>query len=144
VKRLLALLLLTLTTGCVSPSFTDSDYELKAGNTAKAMVSSVGSALLAADLAKGHKATEAYLSVLLGGAEKDALSVEGTFDSVQPPSARADDLRDQVDQLLSDATDGLAAMRIAVRRGQLDRLPQLAAPLHETLKGLEDLADRYA
>ncbi|MGZ6804483.1 MAG: hypothetical protein ACXVFU_15670, partial [Nocardioidaceae bacterium] len=120
---LLGLLLLS---GCVSPSRTGRDYELKAGNTAKAVASSVATALLGADAAGRHRAPGPYLSVLLGRAEEDALAVQGTFDSVQPPDAAADRLRGQVDQVLSDAVDGLAQLRITVRRGELDRLPGLA------------------
>ena len=107
------------------------------------MASSVGTALLGADLARQHKATEGYLSVLLGAAEQDSESVQGTFDSVQPPSARADALHDQLDKLLSDAISGLTALRVAARRGQLDQLPRLAAQLHPTLQGLQAFSDRY-
>jgi hypothetical protein len=39
---------LALATACVSPSRTDRDYELKAGNSAKAVASSVSTALLGA------------------------------------------------------------------------------------------------
>ena len=129
--------------GCVSPSRTDRDYQLKAGNSAKAVASSVATAVLGAEAAGEGKAPATYLSVLLGRAEEDASSVQGTFDSVQPPSSEADRLRTQVDGLLSDAVSGLADLRIAVRRGQLDRLPALAAHLQPTLAGLRDLADRY-
>lgn len=135
---------LALTTGCVSPSFTDSDFSLKAGNTAKSAASSLGTALLGAKLGGAHKATEQYLSVLIGAAEKDTLSVQGTFDSVQPPSRRSDQVRDELDKLLADATDGLATLRIAVRRGQLSQLPALAEPLASTLKALQDFSDAHS
>ncbi|MGZ6793395.1 MAG: hypothetical protein ACXVFV_10620 [Mycobacteriales bacterium] len=136
---LLGLLLLS---GCVSPSRTGRDYELKAGNTAKAVASSVATALLGADAAGQHRAPGPYLSVLLGRAEEDALAVQGTFDSVQPPDAAADRLRGQVDQVLSDAVDGLTQLRITVRRGELDRLPGLAQQLRPTLASLRRLAER--
>ncbi|MCU1587804.1 MAG: hypothetical protein JWN31_1297 [Frankiales bacterium] len=137
-------LCLAVTTGCVSPSYTDRDYQLKAGNSAKAVASSVATAQLAADLGGRRRATQAYLSVLLGGAEKDALSVQGTFDSIQPPSKAADALREELDVLLSDATEGLANLRIALRRGQLSSLPGLAGSLRTTLDQLNALAERYA
>jgi hypothetical protein len=141
VKRLLVLALLL--SGCVSPSRTDRDYELKAGNTAKAVASSVATALLGAQAAEKHKAGGPYLTVLLVNAEKDALSVQSTFDSVQPPSSTADGLKDQVDELVTAATAGLSEMRTLVRRGELGALPGLAHRLRPTLDDLQTFADRY-
>jgi hypothetical protein len=138
-----AALLVVLVTGCVSPSTTDRDYQRKAAHSADEVVSAIGTARLAADLGGQHRATQGYLSVLIGNAEKDALSVQGTFDSIQPPSKRADSLRDEVDVLLADATAGLAVLRIAVRRGELSQLPELAGSLRSTLTQLRELGDRY-
>lgn len=132
-----------LLTGCVSSSRNDRDYELKAGNTAKSVASSVATAILGADAARRHKATGNYLSVLIGLAEKDALSVQATFDSIQPPDAAADTLRGTVDDLLASATTGLTEMRIVCRRGELDKLPALADRLRSTLDELRFLADRF-
>jgi hypothetical protein len=69
--------------------------------------------------------------------------VQGTFDSVQPPSKEADKLRKRVDDLLAAALDGLSQLRITVRRSQLDLLPALAGELKPTLDGLEQLAKKY-
>jgi hypothetical protein len=143
VRRLLAGALVVLLSGCVSPSRTDRDFELKAGNTANAVASSVATVILGADAARRHKATGPYLSVLIGSAEKDALSVQSTFDSYQPPSQAADQLRGTVDDLLSSATEGLQKMRIVCRRGELDQLPALADALRKTLEELRYLADTY-
>jgi hypothetical protein len=143
VRPLRAALLVLVLTGCVSPSFDDRDYELKAGNTAKSVASSVATAILGADAARRHQATGPYLSVLIGSAEKDALSVQSTFDGVQPPDAAADALRGTVDDLLSSAATGLSEMRIVCRRGELDKLPALADRLHATLVELRSLADRF-
>jgi hypothetical protein len=136
-------LVAALAVGCVSPSRTDRDYELKAGNTAKAVASAVGTALLGAKAAAEHKAPGPYLSVLIGGAEEDASAVQSTFDSIQPPSRKADELRKAVDDVLQAAVDGLSTMRITVRRSQLDRLPALAEKLKPTLAQLQQLADQY-
>jgi hypothetical protein len=127
----------------VSPSRTDRDFELKAGNTANAVASSVATVILGADAARRHKATGPNHSVLIGSAEKDALSVQSTFDSYQPPSQAADQLRGTVDDLLSSATEGLQKMRIVCRRGELDQLPALADALRKTLEELRYLADTY-
>jgi hypothetical protein len=79
----------------------------------------------------------------MGMAEKDALAVQSTFDSVQPPDAAADRLRSTVDDLLGSATTGLTEMRIVSRRGELDKLPALADRLRSTLDELRFLADRF-
>lgn len=132
-----------LTASCVSPSRTDRDYELKAGNSAKAVASSVATALLGVEAARRHRATGPYLSVLIGGAEKEASSVQSQFDSVQPPSAHADAQRAKLDDLLSQAVAGLAQLRITVRRGQLDRLDATALPLRGVLVRLRTLSEDW-
>lgn len=142
-KRVTLLLLAVLAAGCVSPSRTDRDFELKAGNSAKAVSSSVATALLGVKAAKEHKATGPYLSVLLAGAEKDVLSVQGQFDSVQPPSNRADEMRSTLDDLLSQAAEVLGQLRITVRRGELDQLDSLATPLEPVLAELRKLAEDW-
>jgi hypothetical protein len=134
---------LALATACVSPSRTDRDYELKAGNSAKAVASSVSTALLGVKAAEEHKATGPYLSVLLGRAEEDASSVQSQFDSVQPPSENADAMRDKLDELLSAAVDTLADLRITVRRGELDQLADVAEPLHKVLEELTALSEDW-
>ena len=140
-KRVLVLVLLL--SGCVSPSRTDRDYQLKAGNTAKSVASAVATALLAARAAADGKAGGPYLTVVLVNAEKDALAVQSTFDSIQPPSRTADELKSQVDELVTAATSGLTEMRTLVRRGQLGTLPGLAQRLRPTLDDLQTFADRY-
>ena len=142
-RRAVALLALVVLTGCVSPSRTDRDYELKAGNSAKAVASSVSTALLGVKAAQEHKATGPYLSVLLGRAEEDASSVQSQFDSVQPPSENADAVRSKLDDLLSDAVDTLAELRITVRRGELDQLADVAEPLHKVLEELTTLSEEW-
>ena len=137
---LLAVLLLS---GCVGPSRSDADFELKAGNTAKAVKSALETALLAADGAGDGKLTSNYVSVVLGEAETDASAAQATFDSDQPPSAASDKLRSDVDDLLSDAIDGLVALRITARRGQLDRLPTIAKQLQPIATALEQVTEKY-
>jgi hypothetical protein len=132
-----------LASGCVSPSRTDRDFELKAGNSAKAVASSVATALLGVRAAKEHKATGPYLSVLFGGTEKDTSSVQAQFDGVQPPSNRADEIREALDEQLSAALETLQKLRITVRRGELDQLDQVAAPLREVLPELRKMAEEW-
>jgi hypothetical protein len=143
-RRLLGVALLAvLTAGCVGPSRSDADFELKAGNTAKAVRSALEAALLAADGAGSGKLSSNYVSVVLGEAEADASAAQATFDSYQPPSAASDKLRGDVDDLVSDAVDGLVALRITARRGQLDRLPTIAKQLHPISTALEQVQEKY-
>jgi alkanesulfonate monooxygenase SsuD/methylene tetrahydromethanopterin reductase-like flavin-dependent oxidoreductase (luciferase family) len=142
-RALLAAVVLVGATGCVGPSRTDGDFELKAGNTAKAVGSALGTARLAADAAGHGKATANYVSVVLGEAEDDASAAQATFDSYQPPSAAADKLRGDVDDTLTKAIDGLSALRITARRGQLDRLPKIAAELGPVATTLEQISEKY-
>ena len=143
-RRAVALLFAALlTAGCVGPSRTDADFELKAGNTAKAVRSALQSALLAADGAGEGKLTSNYVSVVLGEAELDASTAQATFESYQPPSAAADELRNDVNDLLGEAIDGLVALRITARRGQLDRLPRIAERLKPLATALEQVQEKY-
>jgi alkanesulfonate monooxygenase SsuD/methylene tetrahydromethanopterin reductase-like flavin-dependent oxidoreductase (luciferase family) len=139
---LVAVLLLGAT-ACVGPSRTDGDFELKAGNTAKAVASALGTARLAADAAGRGDATGNYVSVIVGEAEADAGAAQATFDSYQPPSARADQLRNDLDDTLTKAIDGIVAMRITVRRGQLDRLLRISAELAPVATALEQVQEKY-
>lgn len=138
-----AVLVLVLATACVSPSRTDRDYELKAGNSAKAVASSVATALLGVQAAKEHRATGPYLSVLLAGTEEDTSNVQSQFDSVQPPSDHADEIRKKLDDNLSAALDTLAELRITVRRGELDQLEVVAKPLGPVLQELQKLSEDW-
>ena len=138
-----ALLAALLASGCVGPSRSDADFELKAGNTAKAVKSALQTALLVADGAGSGKLSSNYVSVLLGEAEQDASAAQATFASYQPPSAASDKLRGDVDDLISDAVDGLVALRITARRGQLDRLPRIAEQLRPVATALEQVQEKY-
>ncbi|MDX6197624.1 MAG: hypothetical protein QOJ79_775 [Actinomycetota bacterium] len=139
-----ALAVLLTATACVGPSRTDGDFELKAGNTAKAVSSALGTARLAADAASRGDATSNYVSVVLGEAEQDASAAQATFDSYQPPSAAADKLRTDLDATLSDAIDGLTALRITARRGQLDRLSRISRQLGPVATTLEQISEKYS
>ena len=133
-----------LATGCGGPTRSNSDFELKAGNTAKAVASALATARLAADAAGDGKASGNYASVAIGEAEQDASAAQATFASYQPPSAHADEVRKSVDDLIGDAIDGIVALRITVRRGQLDRLPRISDQLEPVATALEQVQEKYA
>ena len=93
------------------------------------VASAVSTALLAVDAANGDRAYGRYLTQVLVEAEEDAGAAQGTFDGIQPPDRHADELRARLDDLLTEATDTLADLRIAARRGRFAELPELARPL---------------
>src|SRR5215211_4057257 len=103
----------------------------------------VQTALLAVDAAKGSKAFGRYLTQVLVQAEEDADAAQGTFDGIQPPDRRADELRGRLDDLLTQATDTLAELRIAARRGHTAELAEPAAPLEELAGKLHAFAEAH-
>ena len=128
-----------LLTSCVGPSRTDSDYHRKASNSAEAMRSAVESGRLVADLALKKRAFGTYLNVAATEAEQAADGVITSFDSVQPPSARSDDVREQFDTLFQAASSALGDLRIAIRRHLLDDVKKAAADLAAVSAKLEPL-----
>jgi hypothetical protein len=137
------LVLVLVVAGCASPSFTYRDYERKAAHTAEEAASAVQTARLAVDLATERRAPQPYLVVLLGDAESTLGAVQATFEGVQPPDRRADRLRAELGEHLSEAGDVLAALRIEVRRGHLDALAGIAEPLGGLHDALEKLAGEH-
>jgi hypothetical protein len=137
------LAILLLLGACTGPVRSANVYESKAGKTAEAVASAVETARLAVDAARDNKAFGRYLTQVLLEAEEDAGSAQGVFDGIQPPDRRADELRDQLDELLTEATGTLADLRIAARRGELAELPELAAPLTEVAEGLHAFAEDH-
>jgi hypothetical protein len=127
----------------LTPARTFDAFELKARGTAKSALSSVETARLATRAASDSDAFGPYVSVLLSEAETGAGRAHETFLGIQPPDRRADRVRDRLDALLSRADDNLAALRISARRGQLDRLEQMARPLQEISRELNRFLERH-
>jgi hypothetical protein len=119
--------------GCVShpvgPARTFERYEDKAVTTAEAALSAVSTTMLAADIGTDGGAWGTYLSVVVSEQEDEIASVQGTFASVQPPDTRADALRQQLDDILTPAVAHVTDVRVTVRRGRLNELADVAAPL---------------
>ena len=138
------LAILLLVGACTGPVRSVNVYESKAGQTAATAASAVQTAALAVDAAKGDKAFGRYLTQVLVEAEEDAGSAQGVFDGIQPPDRQADELRDRLDELLTEATGTLAELRIAARRGELAELPELAAPLTKVADQLHAFAEEHA
>ena len=117
--------------GCVAPARTLQPYEADAVATAEEMRSAVETALLASHSAATGNAYGNYLSALLGDTEDTAAAVQSSFDSEQPPSPAADKVRNDLDIILQDAAGVLVQLRIHARRGEIDRMNEIAAPLQE-------------
>jgi hypothetical protein len=130
--------------GCVGPAGTTQIYEGKAVRAANDSLSALQTALLTVQTSERGRLTQAYLETVLSKAEDAFSSVQNTFDSIQPPdTARADQLRDGLDKLLSDGADGLAQLRILARRQDAARLGTEAHTLATTADGLDKFAQAH-
>jgi len=137
------LLLAAALPSCVAPARSFGAYEGKAVTTAEDALSAVETARLAVAASAKHNVFAPYLSVVLGDAEDAASSVQGTFDSVQPPDARSDEVRKDLDDRLQSAVSVLSDLRIAVRRGEVDRLPSRLDDLTKAAEALREFQDAH-
>jgi len=128
-------LLLFAASACVGPARTEDDFDRKARTTADEVRSAVQTALLVVEATDVHHLNPQYVSVVVGESEDDASAIESAFASIQPPDAHADSVRRALLAIVAQATDGLADLRIEVRRGHLDHLG-------DRTKALETTADR--
>jgi hypothetical protein len=137
-------LVLLAATACVAPARTYDAYEGKAADTADSALSAVQTGRLAAATAGEDHSFATTLSVVLEDAESDASGARGTFESIQPPDARSDELRTQLDAILDRAVDDLSRLRISVRRGEISALPRLAQPLVEVAHDLQAFSNAHS
>jgi hypothetical protein len=141
VNRAILAALALVTAGCVShpvgPARTFETYEDKATTTAEAALSAVSTTILAAQVGTDGQAWGPYLSILVSEQEDAIVGVQGTFASIQPPDARSDALRTQLDDILQPAVDHVTDVRLLVRRGRLDDLAIAAQPLDDDQRQLK-------
>ena len=127
---------------CVGPAPTTASYQGKAGHTAEDALSELETARLAVETAERGNMLHTSLEVLLSEAEDAYSSIQATFDSIQPPeSPEADRIRDKLDKILSDGSDGLAQLRIAVRRDDAAEAHSTSASLRTVSEALRDFSD---
>ena len=143
----LLLALVALSGGCVShpvgPARTYSSYEAKARTTASSARSSVATARLLAETASEGKTFGGYASASASESE-DALSATiGTFDSIQPPNSRSQELRDDLDSLLQDALTHVTDVRIAARRGQFAEMALVVHALQDSEAALTEWLEAH-
>jgi hypothetical protein len=122
--------------GDTGPARTDTTYQHKAAATAATAASSVSTAQLATEAAADGRAFLAYLSVVMADAEDALGAAANTFASIQPPSPQSDELRSELNELLTKSSDSLATARIAIRRGDSASLDALAADLEQDATSL--------
>jgi hypothetical protein len=127
----------------VGPARTFDDYEHKAKDTAESVVSSLGTARLAASLAPRGRLYGPYVSVLLSEADEAVAHARQTFEGVQPPDHHSDVLRRRLGRLLDRASTHVQSLRIAARRGELSSLDRRARPLPALIERLDRFVDRH-
>ena len=140
---LLGLLAVVCVAHPVGPARTFDKYEGKATTSAKGALSDVATVQLTAQTASKGKALGSYVDVVVSDAEEALSKTQGTFDSIQPPDDKADQLQSELDQILSDALDHVRDVRVAARRGELSSLDKTAEPLDDDAKKLQDFQDRH-
>jgi hypothetical protein len=128
----------------VGPARTFGKYNGKAVSTAESAVSNVRTVALVARARRDGNVFGPYTSVVISDAEEGVSGVQGTFDSIQPPDARADQLQKELDDLLSDAVDQVRAARVAARRSDSRALAELVAPLDAVGAELEAFTERHS
>lgn len=139
--RRIAVLIMLALVACVAPARSYGSFRGKAAATAKDMLSAVESARLTVEMAQRARTFATDISVALGEAEKDGDAIAGAFSSVQPPDARSDTIRSDLDQLLQTATSTLSDLRIAARRTDLAQLTDAAKPLHDLALKLQQFVE---
>jgi len=135
--------MLAFGSACVAPARSYGAYEGKAASTAEDALSAVETARLAVTASAEHKVFAPYLSIVLSESEDAASSVQGTFDSVQPPDSRSDKLRSDLDDRLQPAVSVLADLRIAVRRGKIAELLSKLGDLSKAADSLREFHEAH-
>jgi hypothetical protein len=128
-----------LAAACAGPVPSYDAYRHAAAQTAMVMGSALASGQLAAQLGLQGKSFSAFTDGNVTDAENDADSVNSTFSSRQPPDARSDALRQEMDQALSDGTSALTDLRVAVRMDDRAQVRKALAEVGKSLTTFDDL-----
>ena len=135
--------LTVLAGACVGPAKNFSVYEAKAVNSVESAQGAVETVKFTIELALRNSAYGPYQSVTVEDAEEDVSTAQGHFDSVQPPDAQSDQLRQETDELLSKASEDVGEARIAMRRGDVQALRTLLSDLDEDSKKLDEFVEQH-
>jgi hypothetical protein len=112
-------------------------YAAKAVRSAESALSAVSTVQLVAQAASDGKVFGSFASIAIDQQEDAITEIATLFRSIQPPDDQSSALRDELGPLLDEARDHIAAVRIEVRRGNLDDAEQTAAPLADDADGLK-------
>ena len=123
-----------------APPKGEDGYRERAASSIETVRSQVQVARIWVETLEDGEATRAAVAVGLRQVEADALSAADEFESFEPPSGLLE-LRDRYAALSADATDALAALRIAAQEEAWERLGELARPLPAIAEDLELLEE---
>ena len=143
VLLLLSLLAWRVVPHPIGATRTYDKYRGKAVTTAKEAESAAATGLLIARTASAGNAFGPYTSRMVSDAEESLSGVQGTFNSIQPPDARADELGRTLDTLLGDAVEHVREVRIAARRGELAELREIARPIATDVRKLARFQEQH-
>jgi len=125
--------MVTVLPGCVrhmiTPAYSSEAYTRKAVATAEAALSSVNTVLLLSETGVDGKLFSAFANVSVSEQEDALDDTQSGFRSIQPPNAQADELREELDSVLTSALEITARVRIAMRRGDFEEANDRAQAL---------------
>jgi hypothetical protein len=130
-------------TACVSPAPDETSFSDKAAMTAGAAASEVATVRLTTQLLLAGRLQRNYGDVTISASEDALSSVAQTFSVVQPPDKASDQVRAHLEQLLGDASDAVAAARIANRRDDKPAMTKSLVDLDRSATQLKAAEERY-
>ncbi|WP_146223247.1 hypothetical protein [Nocardiopsis sp. L17-MgMaSL7] len=140
----MSLLLLTLVSGCTGPTPSDSLYRDAAEQTVTDLLSAVGTGIMLSEIHRRDMALPPYTETTVEDAEDAARSVNDTFGTRQPPTARARSLRSELAPLCDTAVNALADLRIALREDDQNAVEAAERSLRSVSLDLTDLRGRLS
>ncbi len=124
-------------TGCVGPATTVAAYRGKAVHAADAALSEVQTVVLTTRALLRGRVLQSYAATVISASEEAMASVQGTFDSIQPPdNPSSDALRKKLDGFLSTSSGDVSDLRIAARREDSKQLSMLVPKLKQDASAL--------
>jgi hypothetical protein len=135
-------LMLSLILGLAACGDPDQQMLSEGARAAREAVSGVRTAQLAAQSLLDGKIWAQPATVMVTDAEDALGQVATTFDARQPETDESRKTYDQYSEALSNASDGVTDLRIALRGGDLEAVRQQVGQLDETADQLEQLGER--
>ena len=118
-------------------------YASKAVRSAESALSAVSTVQMVAEAASDGKVFGSFASVAIDQQEDAITEIAQLFRSIQPPDDESVELRDELGAMLDAARDHIAAVRIAVRRGDLDQAADVATPLSDDADQFEAFSEAH-